>query len=102
MSEFCFFDYIRELSIFLLFFSCVVLVLYSAMPPRPQSDRPQRVFLAMEFHKRRGTKVFLLQLLAVSAAQFLAVKVPRLNEIRFMPKKLSLLGNIKNELTVPL
>ena len=96
MSEFCFFDYIRELSIFVLFFSCVVLVLYSAMPPTPQSDRPQRVFLAMVFHKRRGTKVFLPQLLEVFAAQFLAMRAPRLNEISFMHKKFSLLGNINN------
>ena len=66
------------------------------MPPRPQFDRDQRVFLALEFHKRRGTKGFLPGLLADFAAQFPAARVPGLNSIREMHKKLNFLGTINN------
>ena len=34
------------------------------MPPRAQYDQPQRSYLAMEFHKRKGTRDFLPGLLA--------------------------------------
>ena len=46
------------------------------MPPRPQFDQPQRSFLAMEFHKRRGTKNFVPGLLADFAVQFPGARVP--------------------------
>ena len=66
------------------------------MPPRPQFDQPQRVFLALEFHKRRGTRDFLPELLADFAAQFPGARVPSLNAIRDMHKKFLLLGTINN------
>ena len=40
------------------------------MPPRPQFSQPQWSFLAMEFHRRRGTKNFLPGLLVDFAAKF--------------------------------
>ena len=40
------------------------------MPPRAQFDQPQQTYLALEFHKRRGTGSFLSQLLDDFAAQF--------------------------------
>ena len=46
------------------------------MPPRAQFDQPQRSFLTLEFHKRRGTRDFLPGLLADFAAQFLGARVP--------------------------
>ena len=46
------------------------------MPPRPQFSQPQRSFLAMEFHRRRGTRDFIPGLLADFAAQFPGERVP--------------------------
>ena len=66
------------------------------MPPRPQFDQPQRTYLALEFHKRRGTKNFLPQLLADFAAQFPGARVPSLNAIRKMHDKFNRLGTINN------
>ena len=47
------------------------------MPPRPQFDQPQRSFLAMEFHKRRGTRDFVPGLLADFAVLFLGATSQR-------------------------
>ena len=40
------------------------------MPPRPWLSQPEWSFLAMEFHRRRGTKNFLPGLLVDFAAKF--------------------------------
>ena len=66
------------------------------MPPRAQFDQPQRVFLALEFHKRRGTRDFLPELLADFSAQFPGARVPSLNAIRKIHEKFILLGTINN------
>ena len=66
------------------------------MPPRLQFDQPQRTYLALEFHKRRGTRDFLPQLLADFAAQFPGARVPSLNAIRKMHDKFNRLGTINN------
>ena len=42
------------------------------MPPRAQYDQPQRSYLAMEFHRRKGIRDFLPGLLADFAAQLYA------------------------------
>ena len=66
------------------------------MPPRPQFDQPQRSFLAMEFHKRRGTKNFVPGLLADFAVQFPGARVPSRRAISDMHKKFFALGTINN------
>ena len=66
------------------------------MPPRPQFDQPQRSFLAMEFHKRRGTKNFVPELLADFAVQFPGARVPSRQAISDMHKKFVTLGTINN------
>ena len=66
------------------------------MPPRPQFSQPQRSFLAMEFHRRRGTRDFMPGLLADFAAQFPGVRVPSEMAIRNLHKKFFALGTINN------
>ena len=66
------------------------------MPPRPQFSQPQQSFLAMEFHRRRGTKNFLPGLPADFAAQFPDAKVPSERAIRDLHKKCFALGTINN------
>ena len=65
-------------------------------PKMPQFDQLQRVFLAMEFHKRQGTWTS-----CPSCWYFLPTKIPaarvrRLNVIRDMHTKFSLLGTIND------
>ena len=66
------------------------------MPPRPQFSQPQRSFLAMVFHKRRGTRDFMPGLLADFAAQFPGARVPSERAIRDLRKKFFALGTINN------
>ena len=66
------------------------------MPPRAQFDQPQRSFLTLEFHKRRGTRDFLPGLLADFAAQFPGARVPSRQAISDMHKKFVTLGTINN------
>ena len=66
------------------------------MPPRPQFSQPQRSFLAMEFHRRRGTRDFMPGLLADFAAQFPGARVPSERAIRDLHKKFFALGTINN------
>ena len=66
------------------------------MPPRPQFSQPQRSFLAMEFHRRRGTRDFMPGLLADFAAQFPGARVPSEMAIRNLHKKFFALGTINN------
>ena len=76
------------------------LVLYSSrtkMPPKPQFGQPQRSFLEMEFHRRRGTKNFLPGLPADFAAQFPDARVPSERVIRDLHKKFLALGRINNK-----
>ena len=57
------------------------------MPPRAQFDQPQRSYLAMEFHRRRGTRDFMPELLADFTARFPGARVPSSEAIRKMHKK---------------
>ena len=67
------------------------------MPPRPQFDQPpQQSFLAMEFHKRRGTRDFVPGLLADFALRFPGARVPSRRAISDMHKKFFALGTINN------
>ena len=67
------------------------------MPPRPQFSQPQWSFLAMELHRRRGTKNSLPGLPADFAAQFPDARVPSERVIRDLHKKFLALGRINNK-----
>ena len=67
------------------------------MPPRLQFDQPQRLFLAMKFHKLRGTRDFVPGQLADFAVQFPGARVPSWRAISDMHKKFFALGTINNE-----
>ena len=71
-------------------------VVHIKMPPREQFTRDQRNFLALEYHKHKGTKCFKDKILDAFQAKYPGVRRPGTNIMRKIWKKQLKNGTVNN------